>query len=142
MNFIEFDTESTEYRQALELRQKILRAPLGLDIYKEDLSLEKEQLHFGLLNKDLLIACVTVIPESADLAKVRQMAVSDDFQGKGLGALLFENCLKTLGQKGFNTVILNARKSAVGFYEKFGFTICSEEFIEVTIPHVKMKKDL
>jgi predicted GNAT family N-acyltransferase len=37
---------------------------------------------------------------------------------------------------------MHARKSAVGFYEKNGYKICSGEFEEVTIPHYVMEKEL
>jgi predicted GNAT family N-acyltransferase len=37
---------------------------------------------------------------------------------------------------------MHARKSAVGFYEKFGYRISGNEFIEVSIPHIVMEKKL
>jgi predicted GNAT family N-acyltransferase len=37
---------------------------------------------------------------------------------------------------------MHARKSAVGFYEKLGYHIASEEFMEVNIPHYMMEKML
>lgn len=142
MNFIKFNTESPEYDQALKLRQQILRAPLGLDINLEDLNLEKEQLHFGLLTDKQLIACITAIPLNKNKAKIRQMAVSENSQGKGLGSKLLHSASEILREKGFSEIELNARKSAVGFYKKYGFEICGEEFIEVKIPHYKMRKSL
>lgn len=140
MNFYEFNTESKEYQLALKLRQVILRAPLGLDIYEEDLKAEKEQLHFGLMKDDELIACVCVISLDSKIAKIRQMAVSQSFQGQGLGKALLNSTLDELRKKAFQEVILNARKTAVDFYKKYGFKIYSDEFIEVTVPHFKMKK--
>ncbi|MFN5761282.1 MAG: GNAT family N-acetyltransferase, partial [Sphingobacteriales bacterium] len=35
-----------------------------------------------------------------------------------------------------------ARQSALGFYEKLGYQVCSAEFQEVSIPHFEMKKSL
>jgi predicted GNAT family N-acyltransferase len=37
---------------------------------------------------------------------------------------------------------MHARKNAIGFYEKMGYQVTSEEFLEVTIPHVVMEKKL
>ena len=34
---------------------------------------------------------------------------------------------------------LDAQIHALGFYEKLGFTTCSEEFVEAGIPHIMMK---
>ncbi|HRK60486.1 MAG TPA: GNAT family N-acetyltransferase, partial [Candidatus Kapabacteria bacterium] len=35
-----------------------------------------------------------------------------------------------------------ARKNVVGFYEKLGYSTYGEEYVEVTIPHINMKKTL
>jgi predicted GNAT family N-acyltransferase len=43
---------------------------------------------------------------------------------------------------GYSTVVLNARKSVVGFYEKLGYEKIGGEFIEVTIAHQAMQKKL
>lgn len=36
----------------------------------------------------------------------------------------------------------HAQTHAIPFYEKLGYTVCSEEFMEANIPHVKMQKPL
>jgi predicted GNAT family N-acyltransferase len=43
---------------------------------------------------------------------------------------------------GYKTLTMHARKSALGFYEKLGYTVCSDEFEEVTVPHYEMEKQL
>jgi predicted GNAT family N-acyltransferase len=43
---------------------------------------------------------------------------------------------------GFTSMIMNARKSAQGFYEKLGYKADGKEFIEVTIPHYEMRKNI
>ena len=40
------------------------------------------------------------------------------------------------------TVRLEAQCHAIGFYEKLGFQVTSEEFLDVGIPHVEMKRCL
>ena len=52
---------------------------------------------------------------------------------------LAENLARDRGYKALN---MHARKNAVGFYEKMGYQVASEEFTEVTIPHVVMEKKL
>jgi predicted GNAT family N-acyltransferase len=37
---------------------------------------------------------------------------------------------------------MHARKNSIGFYEKMGYAIASDEFTEVTIPHYVMEKKL
>jgi predicted GNAT family N-acyltransferase len=43
---------------------------------------------------------------------------------------------------GYRRLTMHARKSALGFYEKSGYKVCSDEFEEVTIPHYVMEKEL
>jgi predicted GNAT family N-acyltransferase len=43
---------------------------------------------------------------------------------------------------GFKTMTMHARKSAEVFYEKQGYAPYGDEFIEVTIPHIEMRKKL
>jgi predicted GNAT family N-acyltransferase len=50
-----------------------------------------------------------------------------------------ENLARDRGYKALN---MHARKNAIGFYEKMGYQVASEEFTEVTIPHVVMEKKL
>ena len=142
MNFKEFTVNSNEYQKALALRNEILRAPLKLDIQKENLNEEKEQLHYGLFDETKIHSCLCVVILSPSKTKIRQMAVNNESQGKGFGSKLLLSCLEDLKKKGYSEVELNARKTAVNFYKKYGFQICSDEFIEVTIPHFKMSKEL
>jgi predicted GNAT family N-acyltransferase len=37
---------------------------------------------------------------------------------------------------------MHARKNAVGFYEKMGYRVKGPEFLEVSIPHYEMEKEL
>jgi predicted GNAT family N-acyltransferase len=70
------------------------------------------------------------------------MAVDETYQGKGIGTELMQKAEDDLRTRNIRTVMLNARLSAQGFYERLGYTATSGIFTEVTIPHVEMKKDL
>lgn len=61
---------------------------------------------------------------------------------KGLGTLLLTKALDYFKQNGVKTVLLNSQKTAVEFYEKFGFNTVGDEFIEAGIPHIKMEIEL
>ncbi len=47
-----------------------------------------------------------------------------------------------LAQKGYREIILHARQRAVAFYEKLGYRKEGDLFIEVTLPHFLMRKEL
>ena len=140
MQFREISWQSDEYQQACELRNTILRLPLGLNLLQEDLSNEAEYLHFGMFQSDQLVAYVLAVPLGSGRGKLRQMAVSDECQGQGIGRRLIESVEERLVQKGYQIVELDARREAIGFYEKLGYVPQGDEFISVTIPHQRMTK--
>lgn len=133
---------SEEYRRARELRHEVLRRPLGRNLYDEDLSAEVGQLHFGLFEGEALVACVVAVPIAEGKVKLRQMAVSREMQGRGLGSRMLERVEEELVKRGYGEAWLHARACATGFYRRLGFEISGGEFLEVGIPHIEMWKRL
>lgn len=139
--FREIGCGSPAYELELALRDEVLRQPLGLRLEAGDVAADDKQLHFGLFDSGGdLTACVVGVPVSPVKAKIRQMAVAPAWQGKGLGRRLMEELERELKTRGFREFELHARRSAEGFYQRLGYTTVGGEFIEVTIPHVKMVK--
>jgi predicted GNAT family N-acyltransferase len=132
---------SDEYKQTCELRNEVLRLPLGLDLYSEDLQQEKDQSHFGLFDHGKsLIACVVAVPQASGQAKLRQMAVKTGYEGQGIGRRMLLSLEALLASQGMTQLSLHARISAAGFYEKLGYVRSGEPFVEVGIPHIRMEK--
>ncbi|MCA9184558.1 MAG: GNAT family N-acetyltransferase [Pirellulaceae bacterium] len=133
---------STDYQSELALRYRYLRAPLGLSWSDTDLSEEPGQCHFGLFHDDTLIGCVVGRPVSQEQVHIRQMVVVPSHQQRGFGRDLLIWAEEQLIARGYASCFLNARVEAIGFYEKCGYTTIGERFIEVTIPHQRMFKQL
>ncbi|HEX7690957.1 MAG TPA: GNAT family N-acetyltransferase, partial [Sediminibacterium sp.] len=74
--------------------------------------------------------------------RLRQMAVTANLQGKGIGRALMSFAENIARDRGYRRLTMHARKTAIGFYEKNGYRICGPEFVEVTIPHFEMEKEL
>lgn len=141
MIFREIKFASNDFSKECELRNSVLRLPLGLNLFDDDLSNENKQMHFGLFDEaGKLYACVVAVPTLPDEAKIRQMAVDSKHQGAGYGQYLMVSMEAYLAQLGFLHFQMHARVSAVGFYEKRGYTRVGEEFTEIGIPHVEMEK--
>lgn len=136
------DFGSTEYLEMVDLRRKILRLPLGLDFSEEDLNKDNKSKLFCCYNpkNELLGCCVVDIDPKNASVKVRQMAVFTLFQNKGIGSLLIRSVEGFAKEVKINRIYLHARKIAVGFYEKQGYSVSSNEFTEVNIPHFVMEK--
>jgi predicted GNAT family N-acyltransferase len=136
------DHGTKEYQQMVALRNEILRKPLGLSFDKEELDKEKDDILMGAFEDEKLLGCCLLTRVDPTTVRLRQMAVPNNMQGKGIGRALMifaENIARDLG---YRKLCMHARKTAVGFYQKLGYSITGDEFTEVTIPHYIMEKTL
>lgn len=140
-SLVDFGTPA--YDETVRLRRDILRIPLDLEFYPEDLALEYDQYH--LAGYDLsgnLVACLVLKSLSNTEIKMRQVAVYENLQKRGIGQLMVDQSEIISRKLGFKKMVLHARKTAVPFYKKLKYQTIGKEFLEVEIPHFKMVKDL
>lgn len=124
------------------LREEILRKPLGLAFTPEELENEKENLLVGAYEDDQMLGCCMLVKEEEDTVRLRQMAVLNDLQGKGVGRVLMQFAENLARDRGYKKITMHARKNSIGFYEKMGYKKIGNEFHEITIPHFMMQKEL
>ena len=136
------DHGSVEYRQMVKLRDDMLRKPLGLGFTPQELDNEKDNMLIGAFEDEDMLGCCMLVEENTETVRLRQMAVLNDLQGKGIGRALMNFAENLARDRGYKTLSMHARKNAVGFYEKMGYKIASDEFTEVKIPHFVMEKRL
>jgi len=134
--------ESPEYDQMIQLRLDVLRKPLGLSFSLDELKKEKEDILLGAFEEDRMLACCVLSPQDNSSIQLRQMAVQNNVQGKGVGATLLRFAENVARDRGFTYMTMHARDSAVSFYEKHGYETTGEPFFEVTIPHYNMVKKI
>ncbi|MDB5119873.1 MAG: family N-acetyltransferase [Sphingobacteriales bacterium] len=132
---------SSEYQQELNLRDEVLRKPLAMNLFSEDLSVDAHDIHIGFFSDEKLIGTLILSPK-ADYVKMRQVAVAVEARGKHIGSKLVQFSEQLAKQEGFTSIELNARETALEFYLKNGYSIVSEQFMEIQIPHYKMTKVL
>ena len=136
------DHGSGEYRKMVDLRYQILRKPIGLSFTEADLAAEKDDILIGCYDDDKLEACCVLTETDPKTVRLRQMAVGAGLQGKGIGRVLMSFAENIARDHGYRRSTMHARKSVLGFYEKSGYKVCSDELEEVTIPHHVMEKEL
>ncbi|MBC7903474.1 MAG: GNAT family N-acetyltransferase [Gemmatimonadaceae bacterium] len=136
------DHGSKEYLQMIKMRNDILRKPLGLIFNPEELETEKEEVLIGAFEEEKMLGCCMLVRQDGKIVRLRQMAVLNNLQGKGIGRALMSFAENIARDMGYSKLTMHARKTAVGFYEKLGYRTSGDEFLEVTIPHFMMEKDL
>ena len=140
MGLKQIDHGTPEYKQMIQLRYNILRQPLGLSFTDDELEKEKNDILIAAFDDDEMLGCCMLVPVDRNSARVRQMAFNNNLQGKGIGASIMSFAENLARDKGFNKLIMHARKTAIGFYEKFGYKVVGDEFTEVRLPHHVMEK--
>lgn len=133
---------SPEYQKMVALRELILRKPLGLDFQDNELESEKENILIGAFEDEDILGCCMLVEENNKIIRLRQMAVLNTLQGKGIGRAIMNFAENIARDRGYKVLSMHARKNAIGFYEKMGYKVNGDEFTEVTIPHYVMEKSL
>ena len=142
LEFQEIDFGSEDYQKAVIIRDSVLRKPIGLQYSSEQLQTEGDSRHLICRLDSEVVGTVILKPESSKIVRMRQFAVKEDYQRKGIGRFLAINSEDLAKQEGFEEILLHARESVIPFYEKLGYQAEGERFIEVTIPHRKMRKKI
>ena len=142
MEIKQIEYNSKEYINSVNLRNKILRIPLGLFLDINKLEKEKSDIHIAAFEKNKIIGILILTPIDTAIVKMRQVAIDTGLQNKGIGSMLVEFSEKIAWDLKFSKIILDARSSAINFYLKMGYKILSDEYLDehIKIPHYKMEK--
>jgi predicted GNAT family N-acyltransferase len=133
---------SADYYKGVELRQKLLRLPLGLDFTFQELENESCDVFLVAFEGEDVIATLVLTTLDVGVLKMRQVAVAEEYQGRGIGTELVKESEAIGKETGFERMVLSARLPAVTFYERLGYEVVGDEFVEVGIPHRHMEKAL
>ena len=129
-----------QYRHVWQLREEVLRRPLGMSLLNEDLSRDHADDILMAQEDDKVIGCLLLHHINNTEMQLRAMAVRSEWQRMGIGRKLVQEAEQFCRAKGYKKIVLHARKVAMGFYTRLGYTAFGEEFTEVGIPHFMMEK--
>ncbi|AYW45487.1 GNAT family N-acetyltransferase [Tetragenococcus koreensis] len=140
---IQYGTQ--EYQQTLDLRDKVMRLPLGLSIYDEDLYKEKDTYLLGAFDDEQLLGVgVVTQTENIDTLKVDYLCVDTVIQNKHIGTKLLQAIEEYALLIGKNSIVLEARITAEPFYRRLSYSSSGEKFTKAHVPieHILMNKQL
>ncbi len=130
---------SFNYCQSLALRYGVLRRPLGMFFDSNGFDAEKNDIHIVVKCGEWVVGCLILTDYRVGF-KMRQVAVLDDWQGKGVGKKMVAYVEKIAIDCGKTMMVLHARQSAIPFYLSLNYHIEGDEFEEVGLPHYSMYK--
>ena len=104
------DHGTKEYMQMVKLRDDILRKPLGLTFTPDELEDEKDNMLIAAFEDDRILGCCMLVEEEPGVVRMRQMAVLNDLQGKGIGRALMQFAENIARDHGYKSIMMHARK--------------------------------
>ncbi|MHC9532027.1 GNAT family N-acetyltransferase [Dellaglioa sp. L3N] len=135
------DIDSQIYKDALSIRKTVFveeqKVPMALEIENE-----AEAIHFVGYKDDKPVVTARVISEDTETWHVQRVATIKSARGQHLAT----DTLKFI--EGFATVYdikyltLGAQDQAQGFYEKLGYVVEGEGFMDAGIAHHTMIKTI
>ncbi len=136
------------YQGAVDLRRRVLLEPIGLDMDGLDElfpGYESRFEHFVALapnpKGERVVGVVCLLPHepTPGEGKLMQMAVDPQRQGEGVGRRLVAALEKrAFGELGLSRLFCHARDDAASFYQRLGWRIDGEPFLEAGVQHFRM----
>ena len=144
MNLVikKFDELTTvQLYEILKLRAEIFVVEQNCP-YQDLDDIDYDSLHIFYEQGRKVVAYLRIFPKKDDRDTLQIGRVLTLNHGTGLGRKVMEQAVKAVKTTNCKRAYLEAQTYSIGFYEKFGFKVISDEFILDGIPHVKMEFDI
>lgn len=89
---------------------------------------------------DRIVGCLRIYRKEAGVLQIGRVAVIESFRGTGVGLRMMLQAISFVSEQlTEEKIFLEAQTYAIGFYEKLGFKVISDEFLDEGIPHKGME---
>ena len=106
-------------------------------VYLDPDGKDYDSLHVFLWEDGKVLACLRAFPREEGTVQIGRVLSVE--HGKGLGGQLLHEGIRCVREHFHpERIFLEAQCYATGFYEREGFAVCSEVFLEDGIEHVGM----
>lgn len=136
------DLSSNLYKDAIKIRKKVFVEEQLVPPELEIDDLEDQTIHVIGYLENKPVSTARVYKKNTTTFKIQRVAVLRDFRKKNLGHELMMEIERYARIMKFNTLMLDAQDHALTFYEKLGYQVDGEGFMDAGIPHHLMIKKL
>jgi predicted GNAT family N-acyltransferase len=98
---------------------------------------DSQAIHFLALEDDYPIGTARLLSDG----HIGRVSVLRDWRSLKVGERLMQAAIAEAEQRGLRQQRLSAQVHATAFYERLGFRIVSDEYLEAGIPHVDMLRE-
>ena len=126
-----------EIYEILKSRAEVFVKEQKISYVDED-DIDYKSWHVFAMEGDRVCAYLRAFMNSDDTVKIGRVLTL--VHGKGTGSQLMKYAISELKTKtNCKKFIMDAQSHAISFYQRLGFKITSEEYLEEGIPHVDME---
>lgn len=115
-------------REAVFIAEQAVPAELEWD------SDDNSAVHFLAFEGEYPMGTARLLPDG----HIGRVAVLKDWRGLKVGDKLLHAVIAEAEKRGLKQQMLSAQVHASSFYERFGFSVVSGEYLDAGIPHVDM----
>jgi ElaA protein len=133
------DLTLEELYEILKVRSQVFIMEQNMHCQDMD-GIDQKARHFFLEDNGKILAYLRAFYENDSKEVVRIGRVLSVTHGIGLGRSVMEQAIADIKKTmPCRTICLDSQTHAIGFYQKLGFRVISDEFLEEGVMHVKME---
>lgn len=136
---VEIVTTKEQLQDAFKVRRQVFVEEQQVPEEEEIDQYDNECTHFVLYDQEMPIGAGR-FRNLDGIGKVERICVLSSSRGTGAGILIMDKIEQYAKQHNYSALKLNAQTQAIPFYDKLGYEIISDEFMDAGIPHRTMKK--
>jgi predicted GNAT family N-acyltransferase len=124
-----------------QIRDEVFVIEQKVPVTRERDEHDRTAIHFLVLDDGRPAGTArAVLMDHGTTAKIGRVAIIASKRGNGIGKILMAAVEEKLRQKHVAKFALDAQTHAVQFYERLGYDVYGEEFMDAGIPHRHMTK--
>ena len=128
---------SPEVKKCFEIRHKVFIEEQNVPKEEEYDNWDNFAKFVAVYDNDEIVGTGRIFFDG-DEYRIGRIAVLKEHRGKHYGDFIVRILIDNAFDNGAEEIHLGAQVRAVGFYEKIGFKVCGEEYIDANIPHLPM----
>ena len=136
MKFIQAKNQA-EIFAVIYIRKRVFMDEQNVSVEEELDGRDFDADHYLVESNGKYIGTCRIYYENNE-ATIGRVAVLKEFRKKGGASIMMKNAIKEVAKKEVKTIHIGAQVQAVAFYEKFGFKVSGDLYLDANIEHYPM----
>ncbi len=130
---VQFDVVNSS--DIIYLRTQVFVKEQGIALEIDFDGLDEVATHVLVVSGNLSVGTGRILEDG----HIGRIAVLKSARKQGVGTMVLKALIREAKKRGYKRVYLGAQIQVTGFYEKLGFNVCSDVFLDAGLEHIKME---